>query len=302
MQKHSIPIAVRTGCEVDSQTSRDDSPRARRPKILLVDDDPGIQETFSVAFRIEDLDLRSVSCGADAMGQAAQTRWDLWIVDLRLPDTSGLELVRIARGRGHVRLWIMISGFLSTPVVVEAMRLGASEVLDKPVDIDHLVAVTTRHLSRLAFRDAQMVTVRGVPLKVAARGGSAAARWAAHVLSASDADDDPKTLEQWARCIGVSYTSLCESCRLIGVQPSDARDFARTLRAKIHSVDLRCPAEVLLDISDRRTLRNLMRRAGPDFLDKSRESTLRFVSTQRFVNPDNIGLRAIVGRLLKSSA
>src|SRR5882762_7770020 len=55
-------------------------------------------------------------------------------------------------------------------------------------------------------------------------------RWASYVLKVCKVERDPKTLGIWAREVGLSYTALCESCRLIGVQPRQARDFARVLR------------------------------------------------------------------------
>src|SRR5689334_22367089 len=59
---------------------------------------------------------------------------------------------------------------------------------------------------------------------------SMAERWANYVLGACKSERDPRTLAIWARQIGVSCTTLCESCRLINVQPRQARDFTRVLR------------------------------------------------------------------------
>src|SRR5580765_36522 len=63
-----------------------------------------------------------------------------------------------------------------------------------------------------------------------ARPTSVAERWASYVLGACKAERDLKTIGIWARQVAVSYTTLCESCRLIDVQPRHARDFARVLR------------------------------------------------------------------------
>ena len=97
-----------------------------------------------------------------------------------------------------------------------------------------------------------------------ARPGCAAERWALHVLKGCRSSGDVKTLTQWALSAGVSYTSLRESCRLVGIRPHDARDFTRVLRAVINSQGQQCDPEVLLDVSDSRTLATLFERAGLD--------------------------------------
>src|SRR5205823_11730656 len=67
---------------------------------------------------------------------------------------------------------------------------------------------------------------------------------------------------EWAAYVGVSTSSLSESCRLLGIHPRDARDLMRLLRALIQSSAHGCEPETLLLVSDRRTLKALLDRAG----------------------------------------
>jgi hypothetical protein len=114
------------------------------------------------------------------------------------------------------------------------------------------------------------------------------------VLRGCEAEGDLKTIEDWARCTGVSYTSLCESCRLLAIRPRDARDFVRTLRALIIAHAEGCSPDVLLDVSDRRTLATLLRRAGAGFIRFDRRTPIeQFLLSQQFVSQENIGLRAL---------
>jgi hypothetical protein len=121
---------------------------------------------------------------------------------------------------------------------------------------------------------------------------SAAERWAMLALQACRSDGDLKTLADWAAFVGVSYSSLCEACRLVEVRPRDARDLVRVLRAILRSsTDGIIPA-VLLDVRDRRTLRTLLDKAGI----VSRETAVsveQFLSEQRFVHSDNFALVAL---------
>jgi hypothetical protein len=128
---------------------------------------------------------------------------------------------------------------------------------------------------------------------------SAAERWAMLVLQACRSDGDLKTLADWAVFVGVSYSSLCEACRLIDVRPRDARDLARVLRAIIGSARDRLDPGLLLDVRDRRTLRALQKKAGL----QEEEGCVpidQFLNRQRFVPSDNVGL-AVLRRLLVPS-
>lgn len=107
-------------------------------------------------------------------------------------------------------------------------------------------------------------------------------------------DRDLKTLEDWANYAGVSYSTLTESCRLLGIGPHEARDLMRVLRAAVKAADLNWPLEALLDVSDRRTLNGLTERAGIGSAPESHgRSPLEILSRQHFVDPNNPGIRAL---------
>jgi len=124
---------------------------------------------------------------------------------------------------------------------------------------------------------------------------SAAERWANYVLRACKATEDPRTLGIWARQAAVSYTTLCESCRLIDIQPRYARDFVRVLRVvTMPSFDSGQLAS-FLDISDRRTLESIIKNTG--FRDCAivprPVSVMSFLDGQRFISRENAGLQVI---------
>src|SRR5262249_45269022 len=146
--------------------------------------------------------------------------------------------------------------FLTTEVTVDAMRLGAADVLEKPVTIEHLRGVV---LSLLGDRSSEQGTGPRTP---GIQPRSAAERWAIHVLKACGSDHDLTTVGEWAAYVGLSRTSLDECCQLAGVHPLDARDLMRLLRALRQAGVEGCPPETLLLVSDRRTLRKLLERGG----------------------------------------
>ena len=93
---------------------------------------------------------------------------------------------------------------------------------------------------------------------------------------------------------GLSYSSLCEVCRLVGVRPLDARDFTRVLRAVAQSLIHECRVEELFDISDRRTLRALMARAGIAIDGRAERTSIeQYLASQRFLPSNHAGLAVL---------
>lgn len=130
------------------------------------------------------------------------------------------------------------------------------------------------------------------PIPRIAHPTSTAERWANYVLGACKSEKDPRTLGIWARQVAVSYTTLCESCRLIGVQPRHARDFARVLRIVIRPFFKATDLASFLDISDRRTLESILDAAGllGDASVTRQVSVVSFLDSQRFIAHENAGL------------
>jgi two-component system, LuxR family, response regulator FixJ len=279
--------------------------------ILAVDDDVGTRDVVQWALSLAGMDVTTADSGAEGLAAARMTRFDLMLVDQRLPDMLGTDFIRTLR---HERLacpFVLISGFLTTAITVEAMKLGAVDVIEKPVDIDTLVPVVCEALSDRAARG-ERSQVSGERLQDEdefqrdttrdnLRPGSAAERWALHVLHACESTRDLKTIEDWAAFIGVSYSSLRESCHVLGISPHDARDLMRVLRAVIKSRRHRCSPEVLLDVSDGRTLQKLLRRAGFRGETGDNITPHRLLRDQQFVSRENAGLRILMLLLLQHS-
>lgn len=153
------------------------------------------------------------------------------------------------------------------------------------MDIDRLIAVVRAATQGRACHP-QAADRPCAPL----RPRSAGERWALHVLRACESESDLKTLEDWATFVGVSYTSLCERCGLVGIRPHDARDLSRMRRAVLKASVEGCRLDVLLDIGDRRTLNALLTRAGLGNGASTRHVSLQaFLDGQRFVPADNEG-------------
>jgi ActR/RegA family two-component response regulator len=217
----------------------------------------------------------------------------LIIVDQALPDISGVDLARTLRHESMGARFALVGRSLATSITVEAMRLGAITVLDKPLALGDVVR-TIRMAVSGGDPGPDRRPARGPAERLQPR--SSAERWARHVLKGCEAVGDIKTLAAWALAAGVSYSSLCECCRVNGIQPLDARDLTRVLRAVTQSRSYGCDVIELLDIGDRRTLRALMARAGLEGGGRD-VGVERFLGAQRFVPGTNAALLQLTALL-----
>ncbi|HUE95226.1 MAG TPA: response regulator, partial [Longimicrobiaceae bacterium] len=103
-------------------------------RILLVDDDKAFRISTSALLRLDGYDVTAVEDGRQAVQSLRENRYDLMLLDLRLPETNGLRIVEALRLWGERVPILMISGFGTIDSAVEALHLGADDFLTKPVE------------------------------------------------------------------------------------------------------------------------------------------------------------------------
>lgn len=268
---------------------------------LIVDDDQVTCDTLSRLLRLEGFSPATALSGTECLTKVAGERPDALVVDLILPDMHGLEVVRRLRASGLNIPFVVISGNAKVPDAVEAIRLGAMEVFEKPFDSDGLVAVlkSVRQPSLQAppaiGDETATQLVAAATQDLESRGHHAnPERWALCVLRAAVSKEDLKTLEVWAKRVGTNYTSLRELCYLMDVSPLAARDFARGFRAIVWVARYGTPLATLIDASNRRALDKFCRQAGLPAPVGSPEQMIRaYLSRQQFISAGSPGLVAI---------
>src|SRR5213593_2750669 len=115
------------------------APAERRPpRILVVDDERSMRELLAIVLRREGYEVLLADNGRTAIDVLEREPVDLLISDIKMPDLSGVEVLRAAKRIDQDILGIMITAFASTDTAVEAMRLGACDYLSKPFDMDLL--------------------------------------------------------------------------------------------------------------------------------------------------------------------
>jgi len=129
-----------------------------RADILVIDDDPVIRDTVGDVLREHGHHVDRVDRGLAALEHIVRERpVDLAIVDCRLPDISGLELLRSIKARSPETEVILITGHASLGGALEAMAGDASSYLVKPVGTAELLSTVDRALTRQAL----LRTLRG---------------------------------------------------------------------------------------------------------------------------------------------
>ncbi|HEV3438078.1 MAG TPA: sigma-54 dependent transcriptional regulator [Gemmata sp.] len=116
------------------------------PVLLLVDDEPAIQHAFQRAFRGGDLVVLSAGSATEAMASLARDRPDVVVLDIHLPDATGLDTFHRIRAIDARIPVVLITGHGTTELAIEAIKEGAYEYLLKPLELPELRAVIDRAL------------------------------------------------------------------------------------------------------------------------------------------------------------
>ena len=124
-------------------------PNPRRT-ILLVDDEPEVLRLFRRILSAEGTQILAAGTGAAALAIARQTGLDLVVLDVKLPDVSGTEVLRRIRRIDTGVPVIMVTGYGSAETVRASMKLGAFDYLTKPFDNQDIRRVARQALASRA--------------------------------------------------------------------------------------------------------------------------------------------------------
>lgn len=115
-------------------------------KILIVDDENLICYALTAALRREDICARSVSCGRDALAEMDHTVYDLCILDINLPDMSGLDIMKTVKKVSPATKIIIMTGGVVSPEMLKSIQENANLLLPKPFDLERVKSFVDRLL------------------------------------------------------------------------------------------------------------------------------------------------------------
>ncbi|MGQ9920002.1 MAG: response regulator [Desulfobacca sp.] len=122
------------------------------PRVLIVDDERNIRLTLKGALEAIGLEVDAVFQGEEALQKLSDSRYDAMLLDLRLPGMDGLAVLRQVMARFPQTRVIIITAYGTVEAVLEAMRLGAVDFLQKPFEPEEVREIIGRALARDAGR------------------------------------------------------------------------------------------------------------------------------------------------------
>lgn len=106
-----------------------------KPRVLLVDDDPGILETMSDILSLEGHEIDVADCGEEAVRLCAREDYDFALLDIRMPGMDGVATLRKIKSMNPSMRVVMITGFDVGELASQAIAEGAEAVFRKPLDV-----------------------------------------------------------------------------------------------------------------------------------------------------------------------
>jgi two-component system response regulator AtoC len=122
-------------------------------KVLIVDDEKLVRDFIQETLKRSKFDVEAVDCGQKAFNLMREKQFDLVITDLKMPDFTGIDVLKKAKELCPGALVVIVTAYGSVENAVEAMRLGAFNYLIKPFSPDTIEAVVEKaneHLNLVA--------------------------------------------------------------------------------------------------------------------------------------------------------
>lgn len=132
------------------------------PTLLLVDDDPTFSRVMACELERLGYEVTSVGSGAAAVGTVAGLEPAIVLLDMRLPDMTGLEVLKAIRERSPGTEVIMLTGHGSIDTAIDSIRIGAFDYVVKPCPIDELEVRLRRALEGRGLRMRANLLERGL--------------------------------------------------------------------------------------------------------------------------------------------
>lgn len=125
--------------------------------IAFVDDEPRVCDVVSKTLERVGMYVHCFHCADDCLAHLASERCDLLITDVRMPGKDGIELLKAAKGQLPWLPVLVVTGYGDVPMAVRALKAGASDFIEKPLDRDTFLAtvkaVLAQHASHTALHN-----------------------------------------------------------------------------------------------------------------------------------------------------
>ena len=136
-----------------------------KPRMLVVDDEPSMREMLRIVLSRDGYDVVVAKNGTEGLERLKAEPFDLLLSDIRMPDLSGVDVLRAAKQINREILAFMMTAFASTETAVEAMRLGALDYFTKPFSMDELRLKIRQHLEASRLKQENLLLKRALNIR-----------------------------------------------------------------------------------------------------------------------------------------
>ena len=158
-------------------------PGASGNSLLVIDDEPDLRTLYEMTLLREGYEIEIAGSVEEGLARLAKRSFSAIITDMRLPDGSGLDLLRRLEEEGRSEKAIVITAYGSAENAVEALKAGAYDYLTKPVDLKQFRAVVASALGRLSSANEGLSAAGAMAGAMAAANAAASAATVAAAAS-----------------------------------------------------------------------------------------------------------------------
>jgi DNA-binding response OmpR family regulator len=119
----------------------------KHPRILVVDDDETIRTTMKAILQDEGYIVDLAATGKEAIQKTIEKNYNIALLDIRLPDMEGVELLKLLKDGVPRTRKIMVTGYPSMQNAISALNKNADAYLLKPVDVEKLLATVKQQIT-----------------------------------------------------------------------------------------------------------------------------------------------------------
>jgi DNA-binding NtrC family response regulator len=116
-------------------------------KILVVDDEEALRTVLAAELEGEGYQVTTAADGQEAITILGSSSFDLILLDIKMPNVDGFEVLKFAKGRQPATKIIMLTGFADLKNAIESKKLGAEDFVSKPYDLVDLLTTVERVLT-----------------------------------------------------------------------------------------------------------------------------------------------------------
>ncbi|CUT02332.1 sigma-54-dependent transcriptional regulator [Candidatus Chrysopegis kryptomonas] len=121
---------------------------AEKPRVLVVDDEEALRYLLSTELAAEGYEVETAGDGDEAIETIKQKDYDVVLLDIKMPRVDGFEVLKfIKQNKPEIKV-IMLTAYADVKNAIEALKLGASDFVSKPYDLEDILTSINRALGR----------------------------------------------------------------------------------------------------------------------------------------------------------